>query len=63
MHLLKCLLSSVTVAAMKKDNFQLDIIKKVTEDEQSLPVVGIIGTCADVLKKKFGKNTMQRCVK
>ena len=54
-HLLKCLLSSVTVAAMKKDNFQPDIIKKVTEDEQCLPVVGIIGTCADVLKKRLGK--------
>ena len=54
-HLLKCLLSSVTVAAMKKDNFQPDIIKKVTEDKQCLPVVGIVGTCADVLKKKLGK--------
>ena len=54
-HLLKCLLSSVTIAAMKKDNFQPDIINKVTEDEQSLPVVGVIGTCADVLKNKFGK--------
>ena len=54
-HLLKCLLSSVTVAAMKKDNFQPDIIKRVTEDKQCLPVVGIVGTCADVLKKKLGK--------
>ena len=54
-HLLKCLLSSVTVAAMKKDKSQVHTIKKVTEDEQCLPVVGIIGTCADVLKKKLGK--------
>ena len=59
MHLLKCLLSSVKVAAMKKHNFLPDVIKKVAEDEQSLPVVGIIGTCADVLKKKFGTNYNQ----
>ena len=55
MHLLKCLLSSVKVAAMKKHKFLPDFIKKVAEDEQSLPIVGIIGTCADILKKKFGK--------
>ena len=55
MHLLKCLLSSVKVASMKKHNFLPDVIRKVAEDEQSLPVVGIIGTCADVLKKKLGK--------
>ena len=55
MHLLKCLLSSVKVAAMKKYNFLPDIIRKVAEDKQSLPVVGIIGTCADVLRKRLGK--------
>ena len=59
MHLLKCLLSSVKVAAMKKHNFLPDNIKKVAEDEQSLPVVGIVGTCADVLKKKFGKKYIE----
>ena len=59
MHLLKCLLSSVKVAAMKKDNIVPKMIKKVTEDEQSLPVVGIIGTCADVLKKRLGTNYNQ----
>ena len=55
LHLLKCLLSSVKVAAMKKDNFKPELIKKITEDQQTLPVVCVIGTCADVLKKKFGK--------
>ena len=59
MHLLKCLLSSVKVAAMKKHNFLPDFIKKVAEDEQSLPIVGIIGTCVDVLKKKFGKKYIE----
>ena len=55
LHLLKCLLSSVKVAAMKKDDFKPELIKKITEDQQTLPVVCVIGTCADVLKKKFGK--------
>ena len=63
MYLLKCLLSSVKIAAMKKHNFLPDIIKKVAEDEQSLPVVGIIGTCADVLKKKFGKKYIEEITK
>ena len=55
LHLLKCLLSSVKVAAMKKDNFHPEIIKRVTDDKQSQPVVGIIGTCADELQKHFGE--------
>ena len=55
LHLLKCLLSSVKVAAMKKDSFKPELIKRITEDQQTLPVVCVIGTCADVLKKKFGK--------
>ena len=51
--LLKCLLSSVKVAALKNDNFHPDIIKRVTEDEHPEPVVYIIGTCADLLKAKM----------
>ena len=54
-HLLKCLLSSIKVSAMKKDNFQLEFVKKLTEDENPKPVVCIIGTCADILKEKFGE--------
>ena len=56
MHLLKCLLSSVKVAALKKDEFHPEIIKKVNKTEQSQPVVCFIGTCADVLKKKLRDN-------
>ena len=48
--LLKCLLSSVKVTALKTDNFCPDIVKRVTEDKNTKPVVYIIGTCADVLK-------------
>ena len=48
--LLKCLLSSVKVTALKTDNFCPDIVKRVTEDKHTKPVVYIIGTCADVLK-------------
>ena len=55
LHLLKCLLSSVEVASMKKYNFQPAVIKKITEGQQALPIVCVIGTCADVLKKKLGK--------
>ena len=55
MHLLKCLLSSVKVAAIKQESFLPEIVRKVTEDEHPKPVVCIIGTCADLLKKKFGK--------
>ena len=55
MHLLKCLLSSVKVAAMKKDYFHPELIKKVTDDEQVQSVVAIMGTCADVLEKNFGE--------
>ena len=55
-HLLKCLLSSVKVAAIKKDHFYPEIVKQVTKDEHPTPVVCIIGTCADVLKGKFFKN-------
>ena len=53
LHLLKCLLSSVKVAAMNKDYFQPQIIEQVAEDEQKKSAVGIIGTCADILKKEF----------
>ena len=55
MHLLKCLLSSVKVAAIKQDSFLPEIVNKVTADKHPKPVVCIIGTCADLLKKKFGK--------
>ena len=51
--LLKCLLSSVKVAALKIDDFHPEIIKRIKEDENSKPVVYIIGTCADVLKEKW----------
>ena len=51
--LLKCLLSSVKVTALRKDDFHPEIIKKVTEDEHPKPVVYIIGTCADILKAKM----------
>ena len=63
MHLLKCLLSSIKVSAMKKDNFYPEIIKKVTEDEHPKPVVGIIGTCSDVLKTKFGEKYNEELLK
>ena len=56
MHLLKCLLSSIKVAAVKKDCFHPAIVKQVTMDKHPKPVVGIIGTCADVLKRKIFKN-------
>ena len=56
MHLLKCLLSSVKVAAIQQHSFLPEIVKKVTEDEHPKPIVCVIGTCADLLKKKFGKN-------
>ena len=55
MHLLKCLFSSVKVAAVKKDYLNLDIVKQVTVDEHPTPVTYIIGTCVDVLKEKFGE--------
>ena len=55
MHLLKCLLSSVKVASIKQDSFVSEIVKKVTEDEHPKPVVCVIGTCADLLRKRFGK--------
>ena len=51
--LLKCLLSSVKVAALKKDGFCPEIIKRVTEDKHPKPVVWIIGTCADILKANW----------
>ena len=56
MHLLKCLLSSIKVAAVKKDCFHPEIVKQITIDKHPKPVVGIIGTCADVLKRKIFKN-------
>ena len=54
-HLFKCLLSSVKVAALKKDCFHPEIVKQLTKDEHPKPVVCIIGTCADVLKRKIFK--------
>ena len=54
-HLLKCLLSSIKVAAIKKDYFHANIIKQVTENRQFQPIVCIIGTCADILKESFGE--------
>ena len=54
-RLLKCLLSSIKVAAMKKDYFHADIIKQVTENRQFQPIAWIIGTCADILKESFGE--------
>ena len=55
MHLLKCLLSSVKVAAVKNNYFHSEIVKQITKDDHPKPVVCIIGTCADVLKKKIFK--------
>ena len=52
-YFLQCLLSSVKVAAMKK-YFHSKIMKQVTEDKHPRPVVCIIGTHADVLKRNFG---------
>ena len=49
--LLKCLLSSVKVTALKQDDFCSEY--KVTEDKHPKPVVYIIGTCADVLKERY----------
>ena len=63
MHLLKCLLSSIKVSAMKQDDFYPEIIKKVTEDEHPKPVVGIIGTCSDVLMEKFGEKYKEELYK
>ena len=62
-HLLKCLLSSVKVAAMKKDYLYLDIVKKVTKDKHPKPVIYIIGTCVDVLKEKFGEKYVEEVLK
>ena len=62
-HLLKCLLSSVKVSAMKKDDFHPEIIKKTTEDNHPKPVVCIIGTCADKLKKEFGEKYNEEVLK
>ena len=56
MHLLKCLLSSIKVAAIKKDNFYPEIIKKVAKDKHPKPVVAIIGTFFDILQENFGEN-------
>ena len=56
MHLLKCLLSSVKVAAVKKDCMPPEIVKQITKDDHPKPVVCIIGTCADVLRGGFFKN-------
>ena len=63
MHLLKCLFSSVKVAAVKRDYFNLDIVKRVTEDEHPTPVIYIIGTCVDVLKERFGEKYNEEVLK
>ena len=63
MHLLKCLLSSIKVSAMKRDCFCPEIVKRVTDDKHPNPVVYIIGTCADVLKEKFGENYDEEVLK
>ena len=65
MHLLKCLFSSIKVAAVNKYDFNTDIVKRVLEDKDkhseedkdkhSEPVVYVIGTCIDVLKEKRGE--------
>ena len=62
-HLLKCLLSSVKVSAMKKDSFHPEIVKKLTEDKHPKPIVCVIGTCADLLKEKFGENYSKEILK
>ena len=62
-HLLKCLLSSVKVSAMKNDYFHLESIKRVTEDEHPKPIVCIIGTWADVLKEKFEEKYNEELIK
>ena len=55
MHLLKCLFSSIKVAAVNKYNFNSDIVNRVSEDKHPEPVVYVIGTCVDVLKEKSGE--------
>ena len=55
MYLLKCLFSSIKVAAVNKYNFNPDIVKRVSEDKHPEPVVYVIGTCVDVLKRKSGE--------
>ena len=59
MDLLKCLFSSIKLAAMqKKKNFlHHDIIKMVKGDEHPQPIVCIIGTHADGLKEKLNEVT------
>ena len=54
-HLLKCLLSSIKISALKKDYFLPEIVKQITEDRHPKPVVCIIGTCLDVLRSKFSE--------
>ena len=55
-HLLKCLLSSVKVAATR-DGFCPDFgfIEKIPGKVDSQPVVRIMGTQVDLLERKFGK--------
>ena len=50
-HLLKCLFSSVKAAAMKKRFLNLGIVKQLTKDKHPKPVIYVIGTCVDKLKK------------
>ena len=59
-HLLKCLLSSIKISALKKGYFHPEIVKQVTEDKQSKPVACIIGTCLDKLKSKFSKTYVDK---
>ena len=55
MHLLKCLFSSVKVAAMQKNYLNPYIVKRVTKDKHPEPVIYIMGTCIDMLKENFGE--------
>ena len=57
--LLKCLFSSIKLAAMQKKKIFLyhDIIKMVKGDEHPQPIVCIIGTHADGLKEKLNDVT------
>ena len=50
--LLKCILSSVKVTALKEDDFHPEIITRATGGKHPKPVICIIGTHADVLKVK-----------
>ena len=63
LYLLKCLMSSVKVAAMTKDYFNPEIVTRVAKDEHPTPVIYIIGTCVDKLKEKFGEKYNEEILK